>query len=306
MGTTVRARIRRIMPRFARRAGRFVLPAGAAAALVLTGCTIQSLALRSVDSLFDNTLTAIMRERDLRFAESAIPGDLKLLEAVADSDPSNPRYNQLTCMGFASYALAFAEDDPSRAVIFYSRARDYGEQGLVALGIPRTTFAASAAAMKAALGKLSRRDLPLVFWTASAWGSAVSLQLNEPDSLAAIPTINAMMEWVQAREPGYFYGGPSLYFGVYYGSFPPALGGKPALAKENFDRAHEASGGKFLMTDVLYARIYAVGTQDRQLFQDLLTRVVDAPSDILPEQGLANSVAKKRAGELLSRAEELF
>jgi hypothetical protein len=305
MGMTVRARIR-TLPRFARRARRLVLLTAAAAALVVQGCTIQSIALRSVDSLFDNTVTALMRESDLQFAETAIPGDLKLLEAVSDSDPTNVRYNQLACMGFASYALAFTEDDPSRAVVFYSRARDYGERGMIARGIPRAAFAADAATMTAALGRLSRSDLPLVFWTASAWGSAASLQLNEPDSLAAIPTVNAMMEWVQAREPGYFYGGPSLYFGVYYGSFPPALGGKPALAKENFDRAHEASGGKFLMTDVLYARIYAVGTQDRQLFVDLLTRVVDAPSDMLPEQGLANSVAKKRARELLARTEELF
>ena len=217
-----------------------------------------------------------------------------------------PGTNQLACMGFASYALAFAEDEPSRAVVFYSRARDYGQRGMVALGIPRAAFAADAATMKKALGRLSRSGLPIVFWTANAWGSAVSLQLDDPEALAAIPTINAMMEWVQALEPGYFYGGPSLYFGVYYGSLPTALGGKPALAKENFVRAHEASGGKFLMTDVLYARIYAVETQDRQLFQDLLTRVVDAPPDILPEQGLANSVAKKRARELLARAEELF
>ena len=46
--------------------------------------------------------------------------------------------------------------------------------------------------------------------------------------------------------------------------------------------------------------------QDRELFQDLLTRVVDAPPDALPEQGLANSVAKKRARALLARVEELF
>jgi hypothetical protein len=134
----------------------------------------------------------------------------------------------------------------------------------------------------------------------------VSLQPNEPDAIASIPTANAMMEWVQGREPGFFYGGPSLYFGVYYGSFPPALGGKPALAKEYFDRARGAGQGKFLMTDVLYARVYAVVTQDRGLFEDLLKRVVEAPSDLLPEQALANSVAKKRARQLLARAEELF
>ena len=92
MGTTASAHTRCIMPRIARRARGLVLLAGAAAALVLQGCTIQSLALRSVDSLFDSTVTALMREGDLQFAESAIPGDLKLLEGVSDSDPTNARY----------------------------------------------------------------------------------------------------------------------------------------------------------------------------------------------------------------------
>jgi hypothetical protein len=60
------------------------------------------------------------------------------------------------------------------------------------------------------------------------------------------------------------------------------------------------------MTDVLYARTYAVETQDRSLFQALLNRVVEAPPDLLPEQRLANTVAQKRARQLLARAEELF
>ena len=259
-----------------------------------------------MDSLFDNTVAALMRESDLQFAESAITGNLKLLEGVVDSDPTNVRYLELACMGYASYALAFAEEDPSRAVLFYTRAKAYGIRGLLLRGIPQGAFAADGPTMKAALGRLTGSDVPLVFWTASAWGSAVSLQPNEPDAIASIPTVTAMMEWVQGREPGFFYGGPSLYFGVYYGSFPPALGGKPELSRENFERARASSQGKFLMTDVLYARIYAVVTQDRRLFQDLLERVVAAPSDLLPEQALANSVAKKRARQLLARTEELF
>ncbi|MGA2380799.1 MAG: TRAP transporter TatT component family protein [Spirochaetia bacterium] len=303
------------MPRFARRArGRrraialrklILLPAGAAV-LIAQGCTIQTLALRSVDGMFDNTVAALMREGDLQFAESAIAGDMKLLEGVVDSDPTNVKYLQLACMGYASYALAFAEDDPARALLFYTRAQAYGARGLELRGIPKGAFTADAATMRAALRKLQKSDVPLVFWTANAWGSAISLQPNEPDAIASIPTANALMEWVKEREPDYFFGGPFLYFGVYYGSYPPALGGRPDLAKENFDRAIASSSGRFLMTEVLYARTYAVETQNRELFQVLLTRVAEAPPDLLPEQRLANAVAQKRARQLLARAEELF
>ena len=274
--------------------------------MLVQGCTIQSVALRSVDSLFDNTVAALMEESDLQFAESAITGNMKLLEGVVESDPTNVKYLQLACMGYASYALAFAEDTPARALLFYTRAFTYGQRGLIARGIPRSAFTADAATMRTALKRLGRGDVPLVFWTANAWGSAINLEQEDPDAIASIPTANVLMEWVRDLEPDFFYGGAWLYFGVYYGSYPPALGGRPDLAKQSFDRADASGKGRFLMTDVLYARTYAVEVQDRALFQELLTRVVDASPDILPAQRLANAVAQKRARQLLARAEELF
>ena len=132
------------------------------------------------------------------------------------------------------------------------------------------------------------------------------LQLEDPDAIADLPTVGAMMEWVRDREPTYFYGGPYLYFGTYFGSLPPTLGGRPELAKENFERAIAVSQGKFLMTYVLYAKTYAVETQNEGLFQDLLNRVVSSSVDVLPEQRLANAVAKKRARELLAGKDQYF
>jgi hypothetical protein len=256
--------------------------------------------------MFDKTVQALMSEGDLRFAEYAMAGDLKLLEGVAESDPSNVRYLQLACMGYASYALAFTEDEPARALLFYSRAQAFGVRGMVQRGVPRGAFAADAATMRAALRRLGKGDVPLVFWTANAWGNAISLQPDDPDVIAAVPTANALMQWVREQDPDYFYGGPFLYFGVYYGSYPPSLGGRPDLSRESFERALASAKGRFLMTDVLYAKTYAVQTQDRKLFHDLLTRVVDAPGDLLPEQGLANAVAQSRARALLAREGELF
>jgi hypothetical protein len=274
--------------------------------LLLQACTIQTFALRSLDNLFDNTVASFMEEGDLRLAEQGIAGNLKLLDGVVKSDPENGRFLLLACQGYSSYALAFAEDSPERALALYSRARGYGTRGLVLLGIPPRVFTADAAAMRRALGRLAKKDVPLVFWTASAWGSAVILQLADPDAIVSLPSINAMMEWVKEEDPTYYYGGPYLYFGMYYGSFPPLLGGRPDLAKENFERAIAAAGGRFLMTYVFYAKTYAVEMQDERLFEDLLDHVIDASPDVLPEQRLANTVAKKRAREALALKSDFF
>jgi len=274
--------------------------------LLLQACTIQTFALRSLDNLFDNTVASFMEEGDLRLAEQGVAGNLKLLDGVIKSDPENGRFLLLACQGYAAYALAFAEDSPERALAFYTRAWDYGARGLESLGVPQKVFTSDAPAMRQALAKLERKDVPLVFWTASAWGSAVILQLADPDAIASLPSINAMMEWVKEKDSTYYYGGPYLYFGIYYGSFPPLLGGRPDLAKENFERAIAAGEGKFLMTYVFYAKTYAVETQDERLFEALLDHVIDASADVLPEQRLANAVAKKRAHEALARKSDFF
>ena len=282
------------------------LVATALCTLLLQGCSLQTFALRSIDSVFDNAVASVMAEGDLRLAEPAIAGNLKLLEGVVASDPQNLKFLLLACEGYTSYALAFADDSPERAVMFNGRAEKYGVRALVQRGIPQKVFRSDAPSMQAALARLGREDVPLVFWTASAWANRVYLQMEDPDALADLPCINAMMEWVRDRDANYFFGGPWLYFGTYFSSIPPALGGKPERARESFERAVAASQGRFLMTYVLYARYYAVEMQDEALFQDLLNKVVDSSVDVLPEQRLANAVAKKRARQLLAAARDYF
>ena len=86
---------------------------------------------------------------------------------------------------------------------------------------------------------------------------------------------------------------------------PPALGGRPELAKKHYDRAIEISNGNNLMAKVLYAEKYARMLFDRDLHDELLQQVIDA--DIGPQdQILINTLAKHRAAELLLDADDYF
>jgi hypothetical protein len=60
------------------------------------------------------------------------------------------------------------------------------------------------------------------------------------------------------------------------------------------------------MTQLYYAKTYAVATQDQPLFESLLKQVEEASPDILPEARLANIVAKQKARRLLAQENELF
>ena len=276
------------------------------AALTLPACSLQSIALRSMDGILNNEMTAIMEEQDLILAEQSVTGSLKLLDGLVKTDPENEHLLLMACQGYTSYTLAFAEDSADRAQMLYTRAQGYGMRGLKLRGVPDSAFHAGADAMRAALAKLSRDDVPMVFWTVNAWASATNLQLNNPDALANLPTINAMMSWVVEQDSTYFYGGPLMYFGIYYGTIPVMFGGNPELSRSYFDRAASVNGGKFLMTQIFYAKTYAVQTQNETLYKALLKHVLDAPLEDLPEQRLSNVVAKTRARHMLEHAADFF
>jgi hypothetical protein len=274
--------------------------------LIFQGC-FQQIAVGSLTGIMEDGFIVLNEEPDLQLAEASISSDLKLLESVLRGDPDNPKLLLMTCRGYASYAMAFAEDtDPARARGFYLRARDFGlrlfPQGS-ALG---SALRSDPSSLPEALRHASMSDVPAIFWTAVAWGGYISLDLTDPDALAGLPRVQALMEWVREKDPGYFYGGADFFLGTIKGSRPPILGGDPAASREHFERALALNGGKFLLTYVYYARSYAVQTQDSTLFKQLLTAVDTASVDILPEARLSNAVARKKAVLLRERFNELF
>ena len=56
----------------------------------------------------------------------------------------------------------------------------------------------------------------------------------------------------------------------------------------------------------LYAKHYAVRVQDRELFVETLEEIIAAPDNLLPEQNLANEIAKQQAKDLLEETDDMF
>ena len=84
------------------------------------------------------------------------------------------------------------------------------------------------------------------------------------------------------------------------------LGGNPDKARNHFEQALKLTGGKYLLIPFLYSKTYAVQNQDQDLFRVQLQKVLETSEDILPEQRLANQVAKKKAAILLGKNDDLF
>jgi tetratricopeptide (TPR) repeat protein len=274
--------------------------------VLFTGC-IQTIAVSTVGGMVDNGFSALTEEKDLDFAEKALPGNIKLLEVMLKNKPEDVRLLTLTSQGYSSYALAFLEDSlQNRARDFYLRGRDFGMRVLRQDKDLARALDGSVDDLKAALNKYDKDQVPAVFWTAFGWGSYIYLSLGNPDAIADLPRAEALMEFVVKNDSSFYYGGAHVFLGTLYGSRPKMLGGNIDLAKDHFAKALRINGGKFLMTYVYQARSVAVQTLDEALFDECLQKVEAASLEILPEFRLANAIAKKKAQLLLSRRSELF
>lgn len=272
----------------------------------LCACSPRLLAVRTTASVMERGAPAVYSEPDPILAEQALASQLELLREFLANDPDNPRLLTLAAQSFAGYAFLFLEGkDDARARAFYKRGMDYGMR-LLHERLPCLASASDDAAVAACFQRLKRRDADALFWTAYGWAGWVNLGRDDPDATADLPRVEAAMARVEQLDPGHFYAGPDLFFGADYGSRSKTLGGRPEESKARFDLALKREGGKFLCAQFLYARYYAVQAQDKPLFESLLHQIQDAPADILPEQRLANEVAKRKAGELLKHEGELF
>lgn len=276
------------------------------AVLLFPGC-IQTFAVNTMGGLVDEGFSAFTEESDLEFAEKALPGNLKLLEVMLRSSPTNVRILKLASEGYSSYALGFLEDkDPVRARDFYLRGRNFGMRILRQDGKLAKALDGSIDDLKRELGKRDADDVPGAFWTGFGWGSYIYLSLQNTDAIADLPRAEALMQFVAEKDSAFYYAGADLFLGTLYGSRPKIFGGSPEKSREHFEKALRITKGKFLMVYVYYARSYAVQTQNEALFEELLAKVALTPLDVLPEFTLGNAIAKEKAKLLLAKKDELF
>ncbi len=275
--------------------------------LWLSGCSVGQMVARTSVSIMDGSVDAMNREPDYRLARDAIPANLKLMEGLLFEDPGNTELRLYAAQGFYGYAFGFIElEDAKRAADLYRRGYEHGREGLRRMGLKLPLKTSSPEAIRAAISRLNANSAPLLFWTASNWAKQIDLNRTDPSHIAQLAGAATIMERVMELDEQYYYGGPHLFFGVYYGSRSPLFGGDYALSRSHFDQASQLNSDRLLMVDVLYAEYLARQQLDQESFHSRLTRVIDAPQGLLPEMELANAIAKQRAVYLLGREEEWF
>jgi hypothetical protein len=274
---------------------------------LIGGCSFQQMAVQLSLPLVEGQVRSIQEENDLVLAEKSIPASLKMMEGFLQSDPDNPQLLVNLAEGFCGYSFSFVEEsDPERAVALYERGRDYAFRALENQSPSSRLKGLVQADLTPALAKISREQISPLYWLAQCWGSWLQLSLDNPRAFADVSKVESVMQRIIELDETYHYAGAHLMLGVFYGSRTKMLGGNPEQSKLHFARNMTLTEGKYLLTPYFYARTYAVQIQDRDLFEKSLREVIHAPANILPEQRLANEVAKQKSKIWLERTDDLF
>lgn len=290
-----------------------------AALLMLTaGCSVRGMALRSLADGLSATGDGFASEADPELVRDAAPFGLKLMESLLAEQPTHPGLLLALTRGFTQYAYAFVETeavlledvDPERsaeqhrrALGLYLRARNYGLRALE-LRSPGSRAGWKQSPDDAALA-FGPSDVPLLYWTAAAWGAAISSGREDPALLADFPAVRALLSRALLLEPDYESGALHEAM-ISLESLSPLLGGSPERATAHFERALELSEGAKAGPYVTLASGLAVARQDRAGFETLLAAALAVDPDEVPSLRLPNLIAQRRARYLLSRIDHLF
>jgi hypothetical protein len=276
-------------------------------AALLCACSVGQMVVRGSQTILDSGVESMNRETDLQLAKAAMPANLKLIEGMLLEDPHNEELLLYAAQGFYGYTYGFVEiEDSTRAQQLYRRCYNYALTALELAGLGLDPETANAEDLEAATAALGRKAVPALFWSASCLAKWIDLNRDDVASIASLASAATLMGRVLELDDSYYYGGPHIFFGVYYGGRAPMFGGDFVLAEEHFRRADEINHHKLLLVNLLQAEYLYRQQLNQTAFHDTLVYILEAPQDLYPDMALVNAISQQRAGYLLTLEDEWF
>jgi len=271
--------------------------------VLLSGCSffISSATVDMTESLSH----AILNNNDLATVKAGGPAYLLMVDSMLYRDPNNESLLRAAADIYTAYTDVFVKDR-LRAKKLTDKALDYALRAICVRRSDACSFQQSNfQEFEIIISKLNIKDVPDLFTLGSAWSAWIQAHREDWNAVAEISRVESIMERVVELDEFYNDGAAHLYLGVLATFLPAALGGKPDVGRQHFERALDISKNKNLMVKVLYARHYARLMFDRELHDRLLHEVLKAESDV-PGYALSNTLAQQKARELLNSAKDYF
>jgi len=282
-----------------------------------TACSVRRYAINKIGDALASGGSTYESDDDIQLVGEALPFGLKLIESLLAESPDHQGLLMAACQGFTTYAYVYVQRDAdkiadediqaanairARARRLYLRAHRYGMRGIEVghRGISEQLRQNPSMAV----ASLVKKDVPLIYWTAAALGSAISVGRNDAELLVRLPEAAALLDRaVQLDES--WQDGALHEFQVVFASARPGGADYNAIQK-HFDRALELSKGKRAALFVAYAEAVSVPKQDAVQFREMLGKALAIDPNELERIRLVNLIAQERAAWLLKRTDDLI
>jgi tetratricopeptide (TPR) repeat protein len=256
--------------------------------------------------MIDGGIEAMNQESDLELAEDAMPANISMLNGMIYLDPENVQLHIYAAQAYYGLSYGFNEDNrPERASAFYLRGLQHGITALELKGA-KNLKTSTIADFEEQVSNMGKDDVAAMFWTASNWAKWIDMHRDDAEAIAQLARATALMQRVIELDDTFYYGGAHMYFGVYYGSRSPLLGGNFEKSRQHFDRAREITDHTLLIPDLLQAQYLSRQMQDELDFHKRLSFIIEAPDDLNPDLRLQNQIAKRKAAFLLKKENVWF
>ena len=294
-------------------------PAALGLTVLLTGCSIQRLAVNRLGDALAAGGTTFASDDDPELVKAAVPFSLKLMESLLAESPQHRGLLAATAAGFTQYAYAFVQQDAeaaafdnidngregsARAQRLYLRARDYGLRGLevAAPGFDKLFHDDASAAV----ARVGPDDVDLLYWTAVAWAAAIGLGKDDPGLVADLSRVSALIDRALAVDESWNHGSIHAFLITWQMVRPDRAGDANQLARFHFDRALELSRGNYSGPWIAWAESVCMPRADQACFEDSLRAALAVDPRAEPENRLANTIMQRRASWLLEHTDRWF
>ena len=275
--------------------------------LLLSACSLRNLALDKIGNTIAEGGATFASDDDPDLVGDALPFSLKFIESLLAERPGHRPLLLAAASGFTQYSYGWvdgraaelvttdvraAEALQQRARRLYLRARDYGLRGL---GVSIEELRRDPLELRRA----RREDVPLLYWTASAWAMAIARSKDDPETVADLPVVEALIRRAAELDAEWSHGAIESFLISWEAS-------DPAKARAHFERAVALSRGQLASPYVTLAEEQCVPAQDRGEFQSLLDAAFRIDPNAHPEWRLQNVLAQRRAAWLLAHIDDYF
>lgn len=268
----------------------------------------------------DTSNTVFTGDNDPELVGAALPFAIKMYESLLASLPGHSGLQLTTGSLYVMYANAFihtpasmlSEADYKNQEFMFKRAKNLYLRGrdIILNGLERKHKGFRAKMdqrkFKEALAPFKKQDAKMLYWAGAGWMGAFAIDPFDMNLGITLPGAAALIEKVLELDPNFGIGDIHNFYILYYGSLPEYMGGSYEKARQHYQLAVTASGGKAAAPYLSLATTVSIADQNVTEFTELLQKAVAINTDTSPEIRLVNTLDQRKARWFLEHVEDFF